>query len=173
MAAPLRSAASPARWSFFLGFALPSWNQPLLSSGVYKPTSELGKSDLETWLAAGRLLYYREGATATVSVREALGTRSLSIDGKVDASNMADMLTQRLLAHVPLLLHPEPHRVAIVGLGSGVTLGAALKHPVSATLMSSRFRPKWSRLRAFSNRRIIERSPIPARASSLATVACI
>ena len=43
----------------------------------------------------------------------------------------ADMLTQRLLAHVPLLLHPDPHRVAIVGLGSGVTLGAALTHPIA------------------------------------------
>lgn len=116
---------------FFLAFALPSWNQPLLSSGVYKYAPELGSSDLETWLTAGRLLYYREGATATVSVREALGKRSLSIDGKVDASNGGDMLTQRLLAHLPLLLHPEPHRVAILGLGSGVTLGAALKHPIT------------------------------------------
>ena len=115
----------------FSGFALPSWNQHLLSSGVYKHAAELGSSNLETWLTAGRLLYYREGATATVSVREALGNRSLSIDGKVDASNRADMLTQRLLAHLPLLLHPEPHRVAIVGLGSGVTLGAALKHPIA------------------------------------------
>ena len=35
------------------------------------------------------------------------------------------MLTQRLLAHVPLLLHP-PEKLAILGLGSGVTLGSAL-----------------------------------------------
>jgi len=116
---------------FVLGLALPAWNQPLLSSGVYKYVPELGGSDLETWLTAGRLLYYREGATATVSVREALGNRSLSIDGKVDASNGADMLTQRLLAHLPLLLHPEPHHVAVIGLGSGVTLGSALKHPIT------------------------------------------
>ena len=40
------------------------------------------------------------------------------------------MLTQRLLAHVPLLLHPDPKRVAILGLGSGVTLGSALTHPI-------------------------------------------
>jgi hypothetical protein len=40
------------------------------------------------------------------------------------------MLTQRMLAHVPLLLHPNPQRVAILGLGSGVTLGSALTHPV-------------------------------------------
>ena len=40
------------------------------------------------------------------------------------------MLTQRLLAHVPLLLHPNPKRVAILGLGSGVTLGSALTHSI-------------------------------------------
>ena len=40
--------------------------------------------------------------------RRAGGTTSLAIDGKVDASNSGDMLTQRLLAHVPLLLHPDP-----------------------------------------------------------------
>jgi spermidine synthase len=55
---------------------------------------------------------------------------SLAIDGKIDASNGGDMLTQRLLAHVPLLLHPNPRRVAIIGLGSGVTLGSALTHPI-------------------------------------------
>ena len=98
---------------------------------MYKYAREIGGADLTTWLTAGRLLYYREAATATVSVREALGNRSLSIDGKVDASNGADMLTQRLLAHLPLLLHPQPERVAIIGLGSGVTLGAALKHPIA------------------------------------------
>jgi len=42
------------------------------------------------------------------------------------------MLTQKLLAHLPLLLHPNPRRVGIVGLGSGVTLASALVHPVTA-----------------------------------------
>jgi spermidine synthase len=87
--------------------------------------------DLRTALTAGRLLYYREGATATVAVREALGSKSLSIDGKVDASTGGDMLTQRLLAHLPLLLHPDPRQIAIIGLGSGVTLGSALAHPIA------------------------------------------
>ena len=40
------------------------------------------------------------------------------------------MLTQKLLAHLPLLLHPNPRQVGIVGLGSGVTLASALVHPV-------------------------------------------
>lgn len=111
---------------------LPTWNASLLSAGVYKYASEVNGQglDLETSLQAGRLLYYKEGATATVSVRELAGTRAMAIDGKIDASNGADMLTQKLLAHLPLMLHDRPQRVAILGLGSGVTLGAALVHPI-------------------------------------------
>jgi spermidine synthase len=114
------------------GVFLPEWDRMLLSSGAYKYASVLQGPDLRTALVAGELLYYREGASATVAVRRAGGTTSLAIDGKVDASNSGDMLTQRLLAHVPLLLHPSPKKVAILGLGSGVTLGSALTHPISS-----------------------------------------
>jgi spermidine synthase len=115
--------------------AAPEWNRSLLSSGGYKYALSM-RGDLLTALTAGDLLSYREGSTATVTVRELTGTRSLAIDGKVDASNAGDMLTQRLLAHVPLLLHPNPKRAAIIGLGSGVTLGSALTHPLtSATVL--------------------------------------
>jgi spermidine synthase len=112
-----------------LGVFLPEWDRLLLSSGAYKYAAAI-QGDVRTALTAGELLYYREGASATVAVRRSAGTVSLAIDGKVDASNGGDMLTQRLLAHVPLLLHENPKRVAILGLGSGVTLGSALTHQV-------------------------------------------
>jgi spermidine synthase len=110
---------------------LPQWDRLLLSSGAYKYAIAMKGPSLETALTAGELLFYREGSTGTVAVRRLAGTVSLAIDGKVDASNAGDMLTQRLLAHVPLLLHPDPKRVAVLGLGSGVTLGSALTHSVS------------------------------------------
>ena len=53
--------------------------------------------NVDTVLRAGVLEYYKEGAAATVSVRRLTGTTSLAIDGKIDASNAGDMLTQRLL----------------------------------------------------------------------------
>lgn len=109
---------------------MPSWDRELLSSGAYKYAPYMQGAHRDALLRAGSLLYYREGAAATVSVREVTGAISLAIDGKVDASNAGDMLTQRLLAHVPLLLHTAPHRVGIIGLGSGVTLGSALRHPI-------------------------------------------
>ena len=109
---------------------MPPWDREILSSGAYKYAPYMEGPHRDALLRAGRLLYYQEGAAATVSVRELTGSRSLAIDGKVDASNGGDMLTQRLLAHLPLLLHPRPRDVGIIGLGSGVTLGSALRHPV-------------------------------------------
>jgi spermidine synthase len=114
----------------------PEWDRALLSSGAYKYAIAMRGSDLRSSLTVGELLSYREGATGTVTIRKATGTLSLAIDGKVDASNSGDMLTQRMLAHVPLLLHPNPQRAAIIGLGSGVTLGSALTHALtSATVL--------------------------------------
>jgi spermidine synthase len=114
---------------------VPSWDPRLLSSGAYKYAPALHGLDLETSLTAGELLYYREGSTATVAVRRLAGATSMAIDGKVDASDAADMLTQRLLGHVPLLLHPRPKSTAILGLGSGVTLGSALTHPLDRAVV--------------------------------------
>jgi spermidine synthase len=37
---------------------------------------------------------------------------------------------ERMQAHIPLLLHPNPRRVAFLGLGTGITAGGALFHPI-------------------------------------------
>jgi spermidine synthase len=123
------AAAGVAAVFFIFG---PAWDRPLLASGAYLYAPYVPKDlDLDTQLKAGTLLYDRDGAAATVSVKRLTGTTTLAVDGKVDASNRGDMLTQKLVAHLPLLLHDNPRDVAIVGLGSGVTVGAALSHPIA------------------------------------------
>jgi spermidine synthase len=111
--------------------AAPAWDRELLSSGAYKYAPYLSAGDLETTLRAGQLEYYKEGAAATVSVRRLAGTLSLAIDGKIDASNGGDMLTQRLLGLLPVVLDQRPQgvhlqEICVIGLGSGVTLASAL-----------------------------------------------
>jgi spermidine synthase len=106
--------------------ALPAWDRELLASGAYKYAPYLGSENLETVLRAGELEYYKEGAASTVSVRRLTGTTSMAIDGKIDASNAADMLTQRLLGLLPVLVHGNAQDIAVIGLGSGVTVGSAL-----------------------------------------------
>ena len=107
-------------------FAVPEWDRDLITSGAYKYARQMSVADLESTLRAGQLEYYKEGAAGTVSVRRLAGSLSLAIDGKVDASNAGDMLTQRLLGLLPVLLHPEPRDALVIGLGSGVTADAVL-----------------------------------------------
>lgn len=107
------------------------WDRDLLASGAYKYASAIAPGlDVESALRFGTLVYYRDGATATVSVKRLAGALSLAIDGKVDASTGGDMLTQKLLAHLPLLLHGDAKHVCIIGLGSGITAASALTHDV-------------------------------------------
>jgi spermidine synthase len=105
---------------------MPPWDRNLLASGAYKYAPYLAAGVLDSVLRAGRLEYYKEGASGTVSVKRLAGTLSLSIDGKVDASNGGDMLTQRLLGLLPVLLHGKAQDICIIGLGSGVTADSAL-----------------------------------------------
>ena len=68
--------------------ASPAWDRELLASGVYMYAPYVPPDlDLETQLKAGTLLYYREGASATVSVKKLTGTMTLAVDGKTDASD--------------------------------------------------------------------------------------
>jgi spermidine synthase len=132
-------AASPNRPVSALGalglaaataFVLPRWDREILTGGLYKYASYLEPGEFLDFLRQGDLLFYREDQVATVTVRKVASRLSLAIDGKVDATSSADMMTQRLLAHVPLLLHPAPKEVLVIGLGSGVTAGSALTHPI-------------------------------------------
>jgi spermidine synthase len=123
------SAAALVLASPFAARALAGpWDRELLASGAYKYAAYATADDVEAQMRAGDLVFYREGATATVSVKRLGGTLSLAVDGKVDATDTADMLTQRVLAHLPLLLRPQAREVLVIGLGSGVTAASALTH---------------------------------------------
>jgi spermidine synthase len=106
----------------------PHLDSKKLSSGPYKYLYS-NEADAERVLQEREVLYYKEGVTATVAVTKTGGQLALSIDGKVDASLGADMDTQILLAHLPLLASPDPRSVLVVGLASGVTLGSVETHP--------------------------------------------
>jgi spermidine synthase len=84
-----------------------------------------------SWDSIQTFLYLAEGATASVAVTEnTYGTRQFHIAGKVEASDMdIDMRLERMLGHVPALLHHNPRSVLVVGNGAGVTAGALAAHP--------------------------------------------
>jgi spermidine synthase len=136
-----RGASVTAALLVSLPLLAPRWDALSMSSGVYKEAPlflRLYASPREVFtrlLPQFRLLYYRDGPTATVAVTERPSLEdhrhlALAIDGKVDASTSGDMPTQVLSGHLPLLLHPEPEKVLVIGLASGVTVGAVARHPV-------------------------------------------
>ncbi|MEK7766703.1 MAG: hypothetical protein AAB368_10735, partial [bacterium] len=131
-AAPTAVAAA----GVVLGLLLPGWSRSVMTSGIYLESSYKYHDDTpesaRRRMEEGELLFYEEGVTATVAVRKVGEHLALRINGKVDASTGADMGSQLLFGHLPLLLHPDPRKIMVIGLGSGVTLGAVTRHPVES-----------------------------------------
>ncbi len=113
---------------------LPAWDKKILTSGVtvyanrYKslPTDSLRLEEMRQ----DDVIYYREGLTATVSVhRMRKDYLYLKTNGKTDGS-YGDALTMLLTGYIPMLLKPEVKDVAIIGLGTGMTVKAVGAFPV-------------------------------------------
>jgi spermidine synthase len=79
-----------------------------------------------------RLIFYDESSSATVSVREdEEGGRMLSVNGLDEVPvDPASLLTFRVLAHLPMLLHPSPLNVMVLSLGGAITTGSVARHPL-------------------------------------------
>jgi len=121
-----------------------------------------------------RLLAVLEGIQGTVTVSEVpplpvmmdnrpfdtigpigLGYRLIAVDAVQVAGTAPDLrTTQKLQAHVPLLLHPDPHNVLQIGYGSGETTREAALHGLNqldvielnpdVVRMARRFFPEFS-----------------------------
>ncbi len=105
-------------------FATPSWSGRLLdrAPAVYG-RARLSRDELGRYLRGygSEQLSFVEGWNAAVSVWRDGNQTWLKVNGKVDASSVADMDTQVSLGLLPALGHPGPRRVFVVGFGSGAT----------------------------------------------------
>jgi len=79
----------------------------------------------------GHLLYFAEGMNSSMAVSELDGGQHyFHVSGKVEASTEPfDMRLQRMLGHLPALIHPRPRSVLVVGFGAGVTAGSFVPYP--------------------------------------------
>ncbi len=115
----------------FLKVAVPDWDNVNFSAQLFRyDASKIDTREYFQQLKKKKILFYKDGIDSTVSVIELGGKIGLYINGKADASTSMDMPTQMLCAHLPLLLRPGSEDVLVVGLGSGITCGSALQHPI-------------------------------------------
>jgi spermidine synthase len=139
---PVAQAASAAATAALAAALVPfwrPWDPVLVTSGVHRYGLEWvhqvdSPLHLASWLRKQRtLVFYREGTEAVVAVSTPTGSRRsfLSINGKTDAgSGVEDVVQQRFLAHVPMLLHPAPRRALVIGWGSGASAASVALYPV-------------------------------------------
>jgi spermidine synthase len=113
----------------------PPWNPLWMTTGVYKYVDNLKEPTAEEiqkrFIDRYDLLYYKEGLSSVVTVARNRVTDNiwLANNGKIDASTTTDMPTQVLVAHNPFLFTGDRARnAALIGLASGITLGALTLH---------------------------------------------
>ena len=71
------------------------------------------------------ILYTAEGRNSSASIIQwSDGSLGLGVNGHVQASNISyDMKLQRMVGHLPALLHPNPKSILGIGFGAGVSAG--------------------------------------------------
>ncbi|HUA21802.1 MAG TPA: fused MFS/spermidine synthase [Bryobacteraceae bacterium] len=75
-------------------------------------------------------VFVGEGINASVVITRRGDMKTFYVSGKSEASSaLLDMRLQRMMGHLPALIHPAPHSVLVVGFGAGVTAGSFVPYP--------------------------------------------
>jgi spermidine synthase len=77
-----------------------------------------------------QILFHGKSEFQSVAiVKTASHGRMLLNDGLIMLSERDEFVYHEMIAHVPLLVHPRPRRVLVIGGGDGGTVRECLKHP--------------------------------------------
>jgi len=112
------------------------WTGAALTQGVYAMLDAKQQQQQQ-----GKIVFLRAGLNCLVSVedRPELNARVLKTDGKIEGAvpiditkpSRADLSTPIALASFPFLLSTKtPQNACVIGLGTGVTLGALLSYKI-------------------------------------------
>lgn len=85
-----------------------------------------------TFTPISEILFTAEGRNSSVAIGRYYHDGALEIDvnGHVEATNEPfDMKLQRMVGHLPAMLHPDPKSVLGIGFGAGVSAGTFTRYP--------------------------------------------
>ncbi|MBN2091511.1 fused MFS/spermidine synthase [candidate division KSB1 bacterium] len=149
----------------------PNWNRKMLAMGKYHRLAQFNFKAINWFDAlfgdaaqynldkAEELVYFGDGVggfTTVLKSQDPIGNTFFSLynSGKSEASNQpGDMSNQTLLAHFPMLFHPDAQKVMVLGLASGITAGEVSLYPIDKvdiveinqqTIAASEFFKPWN-----------------------------
>lgn len=127
-----RALTGVAAAAFLAVLLLPPWPRPILTMGVSFYARSWANPEVFLAVARSReVLFYKDGVNTTLSVDRQGPHRYYASNGKTDAStDPGDMANQIYLGQLPMLLHPNPQDVFLLGLGTGVSAAAVARYPV-------------------------------------------
>lgn len=109
------------------------WDPGRMTIGPFRISLAEDILDEENW-GEPEIPYYFDGISTTVTVERWGKHIAMKNNGKVEASNGDDMITQIMVSALPLLMHPGTSEgtveVLLVGWGSGVSAGSAMTFPL-------------------------------------------
>ena len=91
-----------------------------------------------------RVLEVQEGRNSSLAItRVSDGSLQISVAGHVEATNEPfDMSLQRMIGHIPALLHPAPAKVLGIGFGAGVSAGSFVPYSSVKSITVVEMEPK-------------------------------
>lgn len=147
---PLAALAGTSAMLLFLMFnttGLRLWNSSYFA--IYRnndPVAFRSPAKFKEALDNTDILYYQEGIEAVISsvkIKGEGGIQALLVNSKVVAdTDSSGIQCQYTLGHLPMLLHNKPEKVLVVGLGTGMTLGATSIHPSVREITLAEIEPK-------------------------------
>ncbi|HEX3880261.1 MAG TPA: fused MFS/spermidine synthase, partial [Bryobacteraceae bacterium] len=84
-----------------------------------------------TYVNKAQILYTVEGRNSSVAISKwGDGATEVDVNGHVEATTEPyDMKLQRMVGHLPGILHPQPKSVLGIGFGAGVSAGTFTRYP--------------------------------------------
>ncbi len=109
------------------------WDRYRLNAGFYDhPRYSIGnisRKGFSESIYSHDIRELREGPSVAVVVGQGIADLALQVNGRMESSTEFDFVANTLAGEIPMLLHDDPRKILLIGLGNGVTLGSVAAYP--------------------------------------------